>query len=72
MMQAEIQNDSINNQKLSSSIAVHDMVRTHMRDYIVNRPLNTNYSAKCLIVTLSLLVSHTFIMPGFSIDLHVP
>ena len=31
MMQAEIQNDSINNQKLSSSIAVHDMVRTHMR-----------------------------------------
>ena len=57
MMQAEIQNDSINNQKLSSSIAVHDMVyvRTHMRDYmyIVNRPLNTNYSAKWLIVTQS-------------------
>ena len=65
MMQAEIQNDSINNQKLSSSTDVHDMVRTHMRDYmyIVNRPLNTNYSAKWLIVTLSL--SQTLIMPAW-------
>ena len=67
MMQAEIQNDSINNQKLSSSIhvVVHDMVLTHMRDYmyIVNRPLNTNYSAKWLIVTLSL--SQTLIMPAW-------
>ena len=68
MMQAEIQNDSINNQKMSSSLAVHDMVRTHMRDYIVNRPLNTNYSAKWLIFTLSL--SQTLITPGFSPDLH--
>ena len=65
MMQAEIQNDSINNQKLSSSTDVHDMVCTHMRDYmyIVNRPLNTNYSAKWLIVTLSL--SQTLIMPAW-------
>ena len=65
MMQAEIQNDSINNQKLSSSTDVHDMVRTHTRDYmyIVNRPLNTNYSAKWLIVTLSL--SQTLIMPAW-------